>query len=61
MNTWELREQEGEALDRLRFATTEAAVFRNATILLMTVTGRAKVGIAPAILGERKSRGNEGY
>jgi transposase len=46
MSTWELPEQEWEALDRLRFATTEAAVFRNATIILMTAVGRAKASIA---------------
>ena len=46
MSTWELKEQEWEALDRLRFATTEAAVFRNATIILMTAVGRGKASIA---------------
>ena len=46
MSTWELREQEWEALDRLRFTTTEAAVFRNATSILMTGVGRAKASIA---------------
>jgi transposase len=33
-------------LDRARFGTTEAQVFRNATIILMTAAGRAKAGIA---------------
>ena len=46
MSQWELSEQEGEALDRTRFGTTEARVFRNATIILMTAAGRAKAGIA---------------
>jgi putative transposase len=46
MRTWELSEQEWEALDRMRFATTEAAVFRNVTIILMTAAGRTKASIA---------------
>jgi transposase len=46
MSTWELREEEWEALDQLRFTTTEAAVFRNATIILRTGVGRAKASIA---------------
>lgn len=46
MKKWELSEQEWEALDHLRFGTTEAAVFRNVTIILMTAVGRAKTSIA---------------
>jgi len=46
MRTWELSEQEWEALDKVRFGTTEAQVFRNATIILMTAVGRAKAAIA---------------
>jgi Winged helix-turn helix len=46
MSCWELSTQEWEALDRMRFATTEAAVFRNVTIILMTAAGRTKVRIA---------------
>jgi transposase len=46
MSKWDLSEQEWEALDRARFGTTEAQVFRNATIILMTAAGRAKAGIA---------------
>jgi transposase len=46
MSKGELSEQEWEALDHARFGTTEAQVFRNATIILMTAAGRAKAGIA---------------
>lgn len=46
MSRWELSEQEWDALDRMRFATTEAAVFRNVTIILMTAVGRTKESIA---------------
>lgn len=46
MNRWNLSEQEWEALDRMRFATTEAALFRNVTIILMTAAGRTKTSIA---------------
>lgn len=46
MSRWELSMQEWEALDRMRFATTEAALFRNVTIILMTAAGRAKTSIA---------------
>jgi len=41
-----LSEKEWDALDGLRFSTTDAAVFRNATILLMTDVGRSKFSIA---------------
>jgi transposase len=46
MRSRELSEQEWEALDRIRFATTDARVFRNATIILMTAVGRPKEAIA---------------
>jgi transposase len=46
MSRWELSTQEWEALDRMRFATTEAALFRNVTIILMTAVGRTKASIA---------------
>jgi transposase len=46
MSRWELSTQEWEALDRMRFATTEAALFRNVTIILMTAAGRTKTSIA---------------
>lgn len=34
------------ALDDLRFSTTDATVFRNATVILMTAVGRSKFAIA---------------
>jgi transposase len=46
MSRWDLSEQEWEALDRMRFATTEASLFRNVTIILMTAVGRTKESIA---------------
>jgi transposase len=46
MSCWELSTQEWEALDRMRFATTEAVLFRNVTIILMTAAGRTKARIA---------------
>jgi len=46
MSHRELSTQEWEALDRMRFATTEAALFRNVTIILMTAAGRTKASIA---------------
>jgi transposase len=46
MSKWEVSEQEWEALDRMRFATAEAPVFRNVTIILMTAVGRTKKSIA---------------
>jgi len=46
MSTWELSEQEWEALDHVRLGTTEAWVFRKATIIPMTTAGRAKAEIA---------------
>ena len=46
MSQWDLSEQEWEALDRMRFATTDAALFRNVTIILMTAAGRTKASIA---------------
>lgn len=41
-----LSEKQWDALDALRFSTTEVAVFRNATIILMTDVGRSKLSIA---------------
>ena len=35
-----------DALDHLRFGTTDAEVFRNATVVLMTAVGRSKTSIA---------------
>ena len=41
-----MSEQEWEAWDRMQFATTEAAVFRNVTIILMTAVGWTKASTA---------------
>lgn len=70
MSCWDLSTQEWETLDRMRFATTEAAVFRNVTIILMTAAGRTKASIArdlggsPATVDNLRSRyqaqGHEG-
>jgi len=46
MSRRKLSEKEWDALDALRFSTTNAAVFRNATVILMTDVGRSKVSIA---------------
>lgn len=46
MSRLDLSEQEWEAWDRMRFTTTEAGVFRNVTIILMTAVGRTKASIA---------------
>lgn len=43
---WPLSDKEWDALDRLRFSTVDAAVFRNATIILMSGVGRSKASIA---------------
>ena len=41
-----LTDRQWDALDHLRFSTTDAEVFRNATIILMTAVGRPKISIA---------------
>jgi transposase len=46
MSKGDLSEQERETLDRMRFATTDAALLRNLTIILMTAVGRTKTSIA---------------
>ena len=46
MSRWNLSEQEWEALDRMRLMTTDAALFRNVTIIVMTAVGRTKASIA---------------
>jgi putative transposase len=43
---WKLKDTEWDALDHLRFGTTDAEVFRNATLILMTAVGRSKNSIA---------------
>ena len=46
MAAWTLTEQQWDALDQVRFSTTDKTVFRNATIVLMTAAGRSKFSIA---------------
>ena len=46
MAAWKLSGKEWDSLDELRFSTTDAAVFRNATIILMSGVGRSKPSIA---------------
>ena len=43
---WTLSDKEWDSLDNLRFSTMDAAVFRNATVILMSGLGRSKVSIA---------------
>lgn len=46
MAAWTLTDEQWEALDKVRFSTTDATVFRNATIILMSAVGRSKFSIA---------------
>lgn len=46
MAAWKLNDDEWDALDELRFSTTDAVVFRNATVILMSGVGRSKFDIA---------------
>ena len=46
MGAWKLSDEQWDALDRVRFSTTDASVFRNATIILLTSVGRSKTTIA---------------
>jgi putative transposase len=46
MAHWKLTDAQWEALDKLRFSTTDAEVFRNGTVILMTSVGRSKQSIA---------------
>ena len=43
---WVLSDKEWDALDKARFSTVDAAVFRNATIILMSGAERSKAWIA---------------
>lgn len=62
MSAWTLSDREWDALDEVRFATTDATVFRNATIILMSAVGRSKFSIAhdlgcsPATVDNVRSR-----
>jgi putative transposase len=44
-----LTEEQWDELDRLRFSTRDARVFRNATIILMSAAGRSKSSIAETL------------
>jgi transposase len=46
MVRWKLSSKQWDALDELRFATRDAKVFRNATIILLSATGNSKPQIA---------------
>lgn len=46
MARWKLIDEQWDALDKLRFSTADVAVFRNATIILMSGVGRSKQSIA---------------
>jgi transposase len=46
MAAWRLTDEEWDGLDKVRFGTTNATVFRNATIILMSAVGRSKFSIA---------------
>jgi transposase len=46
MSSWNLTDKQWEALDDLRFSTSDKALFRNATIILMSAAGRSKPSIA---------------
>jgi transposase len=46
MARWKLMEREWDAVDAFRFSTTDADLFRNATIILMSGAGHSKQSIA---------------
>jgi putative transposase len=46
MAAWSLSSEQWDALDEIRFGTTDKTVFRNATIILMSAVGRSKFSIA---------------
>ena len=46
MARWKLTDKQWDTLDELRFSTTDVAVFRNATLILMSGVGRSKHSIA---------------
>ena len=46
MAAWTLSSEQWQALDEVRFGTTDKTVFRNATIILMSAVGRSKFSIA---------------
>jgi|SRR6516225_6734560 hypothetical protein len=46
MAAWTLSAEQWDALDEIRFGTTDKTVFRNATVILMSAVGRSKFSIA---------------
>jgi hypothetical protein len=46
MAAWTLSSEQWDALDHLHFATTDAALFRNATVILMIALRCSKSAIA---------------
>jgi hypothetical protein len=46
MSRWKLTDKEWDALDALRFSSTDVTVFRNAIVILMSGVGRSKASIA---------------
>ena len=46
MTHWKLSSKQWDALDKLRFSTGDAKVFRNATIILLSAGGNSKPRIA---------------
>ena len=65
MARWKLTDKQWEALDELRFSTTEVAVFRNATVILMSSVGRSvqsiaeELGCSPATVDNVRRRYRE--
>lgn len=51
---WKLSDSQAEALDKLRFSTVDATVFRNATIILMSGAGSSKPAIAKTLASARE-------
>jgi transposase len=49
MPTGTLTDSQWEELDRVRFSSRDARVFRNATIILMTAAGRPKADISQTL------------
>src|SRR5713226_8933631 len=62
MAAWKLSSEQWDALDDLRFSTTDARLFRWVTIILMTAVGRSKnsiahdLGCSPATVDQIRQR-----
>jgi transposase len=65
MARWKLTDKQWDALDNLRFSTTDVAVFRNATVILMSSVGRSvqsiatELGCSPATVDNVRRRYRE--